>query len=880
MAYQSKKYRKFVATAATATLVATAVAPAAGFAAESNDFKDLSGYGWAEGAINYLVSKGAIEGYEDGSFRPGASLSRAEAATILARTLGLEIKEDAKASFGDAENHWASKYIAAIQEQKPGVINGFPSGDFKPDDKIARQDFAKMIVAAYPELKRDESAVVQLKDKATYAEAQAAVEVLASLGIVTGFEDGTFKPTANVNRAQTATFVHRTEVPAERVPVETTEAKVVSVSAINANEIKVEFNREVNTDSAKLADNYKIVKYTSGTENTLAVNTLASGAADIVVLEDKKSVVIKLTTTLDKADNYKVTVDGVMDSKYDKVLKFESEVQPFFDAEAPKLVKAEYDGTNLVATFNEPIDGTTLAGIVAKVNGVDVTASAAGDTAGDYTVTFTLPSSLTSAGNYTLTLTGATDLLANVAGTQLASYAISTDTTAPAVSSLKQVASNAFKVTFSEGIQGGAVELNNLVSNGKFTVVKGSYAIPSAQVTVTAGDNAREYVVTIADAVSNPNKLYNSGESTANLTVNIEGYKDNVGLVGNKYTGSITLTKDTTGPVVVSEKLNTVSVDTTGGAADGTATIKIPFNEAVTVADSTKVRIYKDGILYTTGIATVTPAGKEVTVTTTAGFVDGPAKLTVEFLAGALEDEFGNKNSAVTTNVNYNVAETFKVITSSILTAPSDNGNVIVLNYGENMDSSAAEAANYKLDGSALPAGTKVSFVDGNQKVQIDLPETYKVPANANYVLTVSKDVKTKNGLSVAADADGKVFTTAVQLVDNVAPELKGAKFIDSNNDGKTDEIELTFSEVIDATATDDFLVQVGSTAIELTNAEIILDATAKTAKVKLTLSSEINVSQATTVAIAELSSVNTAVDTADAAGNTVTVGSKVTVTK
>lgn len=569
-----------------------------------------------------------------------------------------------------------------------------------------------------------------------------------------------------------------------------------------------------------------------------------------------------------------------MDSNYDKFAKFESPVQSFFDGEAPKLVKAEFDGTNLVATFNEPIDAATLGDIVAKVNGVEVTPTAAGQTAGDYSVKLTLPSSLTAAGNYTLTLTGATDLLGNVAGTQSTSYTISTDTTAPTVTSLQQVASKAFKVVFSEGIQGGVTELNNLVANGKFTVVKGSYAIPSAQVSVTAGNSAREYVVTITDSSSNPNKLYDSGESSVSLAVTIEGYKDNVGLVGNKYTGSVTLNKDTVGPKIVSEKLNTVSVDTTDGANDGQATITIPFNEDVTVVDTSKVRIYKDGILYTTGVDNVTATGKEVEVVTIANFVNGPAKLTVEFLAGALEDDFGNKNTSFTTSVNYNVNETFKVLTAGNVTNPADNDNVIVVDFGEAMDNSAAVASNYRLDGAALPAGTKVSFVDGNQKVQIDLPETYKVPANANYVLTITKDVKTKNGESVAADTDGNVFTTAVKLVDNVAPELKGAKFVDADGDGKTDKIELTFSEVIEATANNDYLVKVGSTAIDVTAAAVVLDGTDKTAKVELTLDSEINVNQATTVEFAELDSVNTAVDTADAEGNTVAVGSKANVTK
>lgn len=237
MAYQSKKHRKFVATAATAALVASAVAPAAGFAAENTkNFPDLAGYSWAKEAIDHLVAKGAITGYPDGTFAPGDSIKRGEAAKILAEALDLTIDESVKTDLKDAKNHWASSFIAAIQKHNKDIIKGYEDGTFKPEQTITRQELAKMVATAY-DLKANPAAKISFKDNTDWGKDQ--VQALASLGIVNGYEGGVFKPNAKVNRAETAVFVFRTEVPAKRLPVELGTPQVTAVSAINATQLTV-----------------------------------------------------------------------------------------------------------------------------------------------------------------------------------------------------------------------------------------------------------------------------------------------------------------------------------------------------------------------------------------------------------------------------------------------------------------------------------------------------------------------------------------------------------------------------------------------------------------------------------------------------------------
>ncbi|WP_394235045.1 S-layer homology domain-containing protein [Niallia oryzisoli] len=208
----AKSYRKFIAGTAAAAVVASA---APGLTVGAAGFNDQIPT-WAKEAVDYLVGKGAIGGYPDGSYQPYAEIKRGEAAKMLAVALGLDIDDNAKASFGDTKDHWASKYVAALQAQKPGVINGYGDGSFKPENTITREELAKMTVEAYG-LELDKEVEIDFRDNTGWG--KEYVNVLASLGIVAGVSQGEFDPGANVTRGQFPVFVHRAEVPGVRIKV-------------------------------------------------------------------------------------------------------------------------------------------------------------------------------------------------------------------------------------------------------------------------------------------------------------------------------------------------------------------------------------------------------------------------------------------------------------------------------------------------------------------------------------------------------------------------------------------------------------------------------------------------------------------------------------
>ncbi|MDR2354624.1 MAG: S-layer homology domain-containing protein, partial [Clostridiales Family XIII bacterium] len=100
-----------------------------------------------EESIQLLVDLGALEGYEDGSFRPERAVSRAEMAKILVTALAETERTDPDAPrFHDTAGHWASAFIDGAAAL--GVVSGYPDGSFRPDDKVSIGEVVTMLLRA------------------------------------------------------------------------------------------------------------------------------------------------------------------------------------------------------------------------------------------------------------------------------------------------------------------------------------------------------------------------------------------------------------------------------------------------------------------------------------------------------------------------------------------------------------------------------------------------------------------------------------------------------------------------------------------------------------------------------------------------------------
>ena len=167
--------------------------------------------GWqATDVPNYLNNENHfayIVGYEDGTVRPNANISRAEVAAIFFRLLKDDVRDDnltANSVFTDvAFGKWYNKSISTMA--KIGIVKGRTANAFAPNAPITRAEFAAIC-------SRFDRSNVEIKSDFNDISghwAENEIRRAASLGWIKGYADGSFKPDQNITRAEAASMINR-----------------------------------------------------------------------------------------------------------------------------------------------------------------------------------------------------------------------------------------------------------------------------------------------------------------------------------------------------------------------------------------------------------------------------------------------------------------------------------------------------------------------------------------------------------------------------------------------------------------------------------------------------------------------------------------------
>lgn len=166
-------------------------------------YTDVKKSHWAFSTIQSLNDRSLIKGYSNGTFKPEASISRAEAATIIARALNLTT--DKGTSFTDVKkSHYAYNAIAAVEQH--GIIKGQEVGKFNPEGKLTRAEMSAILTRAF-HLKG--TSTVSFKDVKSTHWAYGNIQTLVANKLTEGFPDNTFRPDVQITRAQYASFLDR-----------------------------------------------------------------------------------------------------------------------------------------------------------------------------------------------------------------------------------------------------------------------------------------------------------------------------------------------------------------------------------------------------------------------------------------------------------------------------------------------------------------------------------------------------------------------------------------------------------------------------------------------------------------------------------------------
>lgn len=179
-------------------------------------FTDSKGH-WAGNVIDTYGKLGKIRGVAENLFLPDAKITRAQAATMIARFNDFD-EENYKVekSFSDTKGHWAEKNISYLSEQ--GILGGYEDGSFKPDAYITRAEtfalISKYMFATnkiYPSSSPIKDFDGEFSSKDWFAN---SAYTLYNAEVIVGYEDSEgikLMPQNDITRAEFLTMLSRTE---------------------------------------------------------------------------------------------------------------------------------------------------------------------------------------------------------------------------------------------------------------------------------------------------------------------------------------------------------------------------------------------------------------------------------------------------------------------------------------------------------------------------------------------------------------------------------------------------------------------------------------------------------------------------------------------
>ncbi|WP_240419892.1 S-layer homology domain-containing protein [Paenibacillus periandrae] len=281
-----KEARSKISSGLVFTLLFSLLLPALAWGAAAVPLKDIAD-SYAQKEIQSLVDSGIISGYEDGSFQPRKSITRAELAKILVLSLGLKEDPDQAAAFTDVDkNSWYRGFVGALVQSK--ITQGNSATTFAPDAKVTREELAVFFIRALglEETATKVAADAKVSDLSTVSSwAQAHVSLAFKVGFLQGIDDGAgsikFSPKDNSERQAVARLAYEFKNNKDTI---INKAKGLAVGTLavssavvtNNTTVEVTFNQAVGTVSAS--------DFTFDNSLTVTKAELKSGSTTVVVL--------------------------------------------------------------------------------------------------------------------------------------------------------------------------------------------------------------------------------------------------------------------------------------------------------------------------------------------------------------------------------------------------------------------------------------------------------------------------------------------------------------------------------------------------------------------------------------------------------------------
>ncbi|MGD9567971.1 MAG: S-layer homology domain-containing protein [Sedimentibacter sp.] len=275
---------------------------------------------WAKETIQEWFDNGRIKGYEDGSFKPDNSITRAEFMTMV--NSAYDFEELAEINFSDAvQEEW---YYAEVQKAVgAGYIVGDNDDTVRPQDEITRQEVA-VVISRLNSLEQN-SDVTKFEDEAEIADwAVGFVGAVAEAGYMIGDDNKNFNPSNDITRAEAL-------VTLDRAMKDKVEYAAITELSIEGAQLEKTFNSEITTYSAIAAAGVTEVIIVADVTTNAAINftsDVTDSTIDVKTASaSEDSLVYTATVSLSDSDDTVVTMtvsqEGLEDRVYTITIKEE-----------------------------------------------------------------------------------------------------------------------------------------------------------------------------------------------------------------------------------------------------------------------------------------------------------------------------------------------------------------------------------------------------------------------------------------------------------------------------------------------------------------------------------------------------------------------------